>query len=77
MTQQNGFIQERVRTALYDTGDVQGQVDGQLSKPGSAVQCKVKEYTDFESPGRMSVHSHSTLIIGNHRSSCHIYVSRF
>lgn len=37
MTQQNGFIQERVGTAC----DIQGQVDVQLSKPRSALQYKV------------------------------------
>lgn len=65
MTQQNGFIQERVGTAHQSRHDVQGQVDVQLSKPGSAVQGKDENFTGFQSTGRISVHPH----FGNHQSS--------
>lgn len=69
MTQQNGFIQERVGAAVLSHHVVQGQVDVKLSKPGSAVQCKDEKSTGFQSTGRISVHSDTTLIIENHQSS--------
>lgn len=66
----NGFIQERVGTALpISHRGGQGQADVQLSKAGPAAQCKAKKSTD-QSTGRTSVHSdYISLIMGSHQSS--------
>lgn len=65
----NGFIQERVGTALLSHRGGQGQADVQLSKAGPAAQCKAKKSTD-QSTGRTSVHSdYISLIMGSHHSS--------